>query len=744
MRSQDELFRSANRARINDIANGSPPLTELEAAENNANTNVNFLEFTSLVHKARSTWNNALLKPGNFFKVSLDCGPIHKRSAYGNKITANINRPMKRSRRYTETIRGTGASVVLHGPGPVWWPKPQHWTPEEIGIEDLLVPDNTRVNLENLSHFAIYHQFTPGQLFRMTHGKRVDPGWNMKAVRAELRRVTSELAISTQSNQGLMNPEKLAEYYKANGGIYDSDRVPTIDCWAFFHQNDDEEDGRWYKKIIMDAPAVTSGEFLYNPKRPFASNLSQILHIQFGDGANVSPFRYHSVRSLGFLLYAVCHLQNRLRCRFMDAIFEATLMYFRNVSEGDRARLEKVDLTHMGIIPEGLTMVPRADRWEINENLVVAGLSQNRQLMSENASAFVQDVDNGTAKELTATEVMARLNSANALVSSLLSMAYTYQEFQYREIARRFCIKDSPDPDVKRFREDCIKDGVPIEYLNSEYWIIEVERVMGGGNKTLEIAQAKSLMEIKPQLDPPAQRDVLRSYVLAITDDADMAFRLVPETTSRDNPSAHDAEVAMGSILAGAPVRVRKSIDQISYVEAFLSSMLAVTEDIKHLQGAGEEPTGQNVIGMTNAYRHVMGHVMIIAQDPAERQRVKSYNDVLGNIMNQVKAWGQLADQAREKEAQAQNQESQAKAQATMLQAQVKAAVMKETAALKAQIKQLEFQADQQRKNAKAAQELQVGALKAAADIEATDAKTAATVRAKKQTAAATAKSKDE
>ena len=193
----------------------------------------------------------------------------------------------------------------------------------------------------------------------------------------------------------------------------------------------------------------------------------------------MAPFRYHSVRSLGFLLFAVCHQQNRTRCAFADAVKESLLQYFY-LSAGDRAMAEKIDLHHLGVIPEGVRMVPPGDRWQVNENLVGAMFSQNRQLMAENASAFVQDMDNATGKELTATEVMARLNSANALVSSLLSQAYTYQSFQYAEICRRFCDAKSMDPDVQQFRKEVISAGVPEQALDVQYWDIEPETGDGG------------------------------------------------------------------------------------------------------------------------------------------------------------------------------------------------------------------------------------------------------------------------
>ena len=54
------------------------------------------------------------------------------------------------------------------------------------------------------------------------------------------------------------------------------------------------------------------------------------MHVQFADGSVVPPFRWHSVRSLGYQLYALCHLLNWLRCRLSDAVFESMMWYFRN------------------------------------------------------------------------------------------------------------------------------------------------------------------------------------------------------------------------------------------------------------------------------------------------------------------------------------------------------------------------------------------------------------------------------
>src|SRR5262249_28230952 len=134
------------------------------------------------------------------------------------------------------------------------------------------------------------------------------------------------------------SPEKMSDRIKQDGGLYASDAVPTIDTWTFYWWDDSNKTCGWRKKIILDAwgqpgvggaggaqlsmPSKISGKyglnktaFLYDSKRRlFASDLRQLVHFQVANVSNKAPFRYHAARSLGFLIYSVCHLQNRLQC----------------------------------------------------------------------------------------------------------------------------------------------------------------------------------------------------------------------------------------------------------------------------------------------------------------------------------------------------------------------------------------------------------------------------------------------
>lgn len=719
--------RGLNRSKINELMNGAPPYTDQEVLENHIETNVNFLEGTKLSHDARKQFNNAFQKPGSFFTVMLDCGPIHKRKTWGKIITREINRRMKRSLHYFEVLRSTFASVVLHGIGPVTWEDRQHWAPKAVGVEDVLIPSNTLLTMENLPFFALYRQYTGYQLYKLTHGPKRDPGWNMDVVGKVLKWVDQETAkLSGGTWPEVWSPEKMSERIKGDGGLYSSDAVPTVDCWDFYFWNDDGKQAGWKRRIILDAwgspgygqlPTSNAsmvpdsniigerGQFLFNPgNRMYSSKIGESLHFQFGDLSAVAPFRYHSVRSLGFLLYAVCHLQNRLRCKFNDSLFEAMMQYFRVNNQEDAERVLKINLIDKAIIDNSVDFVKSQDRWQVPQGLIEAGIAHNQQMMGSHASSYVQDYGTGdTEKRKTATEVMAEVNSATALVSSALMQAYTYQFFQYLEICRRFCVKDSVDPDVRKFRVECLKQGVPEEYLSVDRWEVEPERVMGSGNKMLEMTIAQQLMAVRDKYDPEPQREILRDFTLAITDDPGRTEQLVPEEPEKVTDSVHDAQLVAGVLMQGLPVGIKTGMNHIEYVETLLESM---SEVIKKIETRGGMATIDELIGLQNMGNHISQHIEIIGQDETEKERVKEYGDELGKAMNMVKAYGQRLAEQRKKIMQAQAQgngggidpKDLAKVKAMQIQAQAKAQNARESHAQKTAQRQVQWKLEQQRK----------------------------------------------
>lgn len=737
--------RAVNRTRINDLFNGVAPYTPDEVTSNGIAINVNFLEGTKLAHDARRQYYSAFLKPGRFFSATTDYGPKHKRQDYSAIVSREINKIMKRSPNYFETFRSKFALAVLHGIAPAAWDDRDCWCPDALGVEDVFIPSNTRLTMKNLPFFAIYRSYTAHQLSKLIHGPKVDPGWNVPLAEDAIKWVDQEAqTLMGTTWPEVWSPEKMAERIKSDGGLYASDAVPTIDCYDFYFWNDDENDAGWNRRMVIDAngtpgvggavrmmPRTNSkgeampgkGDFLYNPEgRKYGEKLSEMISFQFADLSAVAPFRYHSVRSLGYLLYSVCHLQNRLRCKFNEAVFEGLLMYMRVKSLDDAERALKIELISRGIIDETVQFLPPSERWQVDKDLALQGLLQNSNIIQENASSFRQSQDYSDPGNVrkTAFQVGAELNTTTALISAGLLQSYKYQTFEYMEIFRRFCKPNSRDPDVREFRNNCLKAKVPEKILNPESWEIQSEQVLGAGNKTLEMSIATQLLQMRNLYDPEPQRKILRDVTLAITDDPARANDLVPEAPIPSH-ATEDAQRSAAVLLASLPMVFKSGVAHDEYAGALLQAMQVEIQKIQQMQGsmatadqisglqslAGEDTNGNPIPNVQNGIRQ---HLDKLAEDPQEAQKVKQMGDYLGKLLNEVKGYQQrLMEQMQSQQGQGAggiDAETQAKIQSDQLIAETKAKNMRESHGMRTAQKQVQFDQKQQQDAQKHAAEM--------------------------------------
>lgn len=714
--------RGQNRARINDLANGAPPYTPDEAARNNIEINVNDLTLTRLAHDGRQQLYNGFMKPGRFFTARTDMGPKHKRIEHGITVTTEMNRVLKRSLPYYECFRSKFALDVLHGVGPSMWENKESWCPNPLGMEEVLVPSNTKLTFQNLPFFAIFRAYTPEELQRLTGGPKRDPGWNMTVVKAAIRWALQQTGqLMGVSWQDWWSPEKMHERFKENSGLYASDQVQTIDCYDFYFYHDDGKNSGWRRKIILDAwggweqygpdnrmPEKNlldkRGQYLFDGKdRIYASKLSEILHFQFADLSAVAPFRYHSVRSLGFLLYAACHLQNRLRCKFNEAVFENLMMYMRVKSMDEAERALKIELASRGIVDETVNFLSPTERWQPNEALVMGGMQLNQQVIQENSSSYVQNQNFSRDRvEKTKFQVMAEVNAMTTLTSAALQQAYTYQTYEYYELLRRFMIKNSRDCDVREFRLRCLKRGVPEEMLVPEAWDLEPERVMGAGNKTLEMAIAQQLMEWRQHFAPGAQQRILRIATLAITDDPAMADLLAPEAPEGVSKSKEAAMLAVGTMMQGARVEFAEDQNRVEIIETLLGEMVVIVAPLKQ---AGKA-TMEQVLGLANMGRHIQQLIQTISTDEDQEQRAKQYSDLLGQLMNEVKGFAQRLQEEQGGEQNGEMAKLQGQIQADLIKAQAKAQNTRESHAQRTAQREVQFQLEQDREDKRLKAEL--------------------------------------
>ena len=732
--------RACNRAEINSLFNGAPPFTDQEVEQNRIAVNVNDLSSTHIDMAARSQFTNALVLPNPLVDIALDYGPVWKKSQWAGTITKHLNRLMKDSLAFQEEEESTFAQTVLHGIGPCNWSDRYSWCGEARGVEDILIPGDTLRSLKNLPFFAVYRSWSAPELSRMISGPKVDPGWNKTLAKRMLRWIDKEsIRLMGTKYPDLWMPEKWAERIK-EGGQYWLAQVPTVDVWDFYFWSDDDGQAGWKRRIVPDTWSLSGNatsavmtqdrqryglngkaDFIYDSgSRNYADRLDEIIHFQFGDASAVAPFRYHTVRSLGFLMFAVCHLQNRLKCKIHDAVFENLLPYLRVNNPADAERALKVSLDNYAVIDPTVSFIPQNERIQINQNLAEMGLAINQQTMSQNSAPFMQrfDMHDENPNE-TATKTMAKMTASDALISSVIGRAYAYQKYKFKEMARRFCVADSRDPDVRKFRLCCLKAGVPEEALNVEAWDVTPTKVSGNGNKMMQMAIAEKMMAVRQLHAPEAQARILRSYDFAVTGDPDMANALNPDQPHISD-TVHDSQLLAGTLMLGMPVTPKGGANPQEVIETLLHSMASV---IKRIEGTGGMATPQEITGLQNIAAYIGQNIKQLAQDKTMKPKVKEYGDDLGKLMNLVKAYAQrLQEQA--KKAQEQNGNGQidpkdkAKVQAMMIQAQTKSKIQGEAHAQRTAERQIAFQ-----------QKIKQDAIKHHVEIKKKDIETAATVR---------------
>ena len=754
------LLRSADRALIDAQFNGNRPYSPQEEKEHQIQVNANFLEGYRVAQSAILQMNTALLYKDRFFNARCLRGKPTKRREYSEKFTNNIHKVLKRGRtgkKFFYLMQNRNAALTLHGVGALWWSNNFDWMPRFVSLDDLLIPTDTPLEMsDELGRFGINSWLTAWQLYKQTQSEKSDPGWNKKMAMQILKGLPE---LQQFSPDYWDKPEKMEQLWKQRSTYLNSDAVAKVKVTTFYHQ--DPDTGKWWRKVLVrenqqiNITSDIASQFLYDGKEPFADNIDQIIHLQFGDGSVVAPFKYRAVRGIGMMLYSVIEVLNRLRCQFTQHVFSNLIPLLRVANPVDRDRPKMLQMQPYGVVEDGVTFIPNNERHQIDPNLVTSAMSEFRQLMQENASSFVQDIDTGSGKEMTLGEAQIRLQSVNKMVASMLMGAYEQETFLYEEEIRRFLSKTSTDPEVKKFQEQCLADGIPQDLMIPSVWQVDITRAFGAGDQTLAQQEVTALMGLAPQLEPTAQRKIRREYISVMTRNPDLADDLVPQQPDAVTSGTKAAEDVFGTLMLGVPVGLREGIEQRDYVESMMQMMGQVIARIEQTDQVG---TQQDVIGLQTVAADIDQHIQLLAQDPNEKEFVTAAGKELGAMMNMVKAYAERQAEAASKNQQ--DPEMLAKLQMDQQAAQQKLEINQANFEQKFQQNELRFEqkmaqteqsqsvkmqqsiasaaAEIEAMKAKAIAEIQALQAKTGAEVAATDVKTAAEVEATKKKAATT------
>lgn len=676
-------------------------MTEAEAKAQNLKVNVNFLQQPLLHATARRQYTHNFNGTEHYFKITIPTAPSEKETDWSTFITNYINGILKDSRAYFFLGQNKWTAIVAHGIAPQMWWDSEDWLPKFVPIEDWRVPTDTLTSFENLPWTAVRLPTTEGELAERVFGENADPHWDKPAIAKILDAYRKQNYQDVGYNcNWLDQPEKMAELVKQNLGYYMSDAVPTIPLWHFFFNDRKKSRDRWMLRVVPDwnvqgDVSQVNNEFLYDSDKPFAADLANFLHVQFGDLSNVTPQTVWGVRSLGFELLDLCFWDNITFCRTIQHLMESMNVWLRVVDPAAKARAQKIDLFDKAIIPDGVEIVPQNERHQLNQQLIEYVMAQVKQRIGEASASYTQQSDTGTAKEQTAYETAVKMSMVNAMMEGLLLVASEQEKFSGKEICRRFCIRRSSNRDVQKFQAACANHGIPKVFVNSELWKVTVELPLGSGNPAMAIAQAQQLIQMRPMYGPQAQMEILHDATSVITGNSNKAARWVPlDGQTKATPAQKVAEADFATLIRGLPANVLEGVSLTDQIET-LTGLLAGEISIISKTGGGDART---MMGLGNTAQHIDALIEQLSQNPPDKERANTYKKQMGELEKEIQQLGQALAQKQAKSNGQVDPAALAKAQATMLQAQVKGQVTEQNAAQKREHKDAAFIAEQQRK----------------------------------------------
>lgn len=703
-----EATRSENRAKVNRAANGFPPLPEEEAKKLGIKINVNWGELLVLLTHATGQLLNAFLGNQYFFTVKIPIAPEEHKSEWEAFITAEINRPLRESLTFFELHRSRWASVVSHGVGISVWPNPKRWEPEFRPQCDVRIPTDTTLDFKNLEAYAERHNWGVMELLDEVFNDKPGNKWNKKAVARILKNVKDLNETQAPNNYNWETDyEKLAEVLKQDGSLGSSTALPTIPLWHFFFKDNTGDRKGLFMRVVPELtanPGATDAEFLWTSDEPVAPTWKQLIHCQYGDLNSTAPFKYNAIRGLGFLLLEPTFYDNLTICRMLQHMFDNFNVWLRTVDNPDKARKAVQEFGDYKVVSQGTSVVPNNERHQVDPQFVEMGLAKMKQLQQEASSSYTQQTDTGTKKEQTAFETRVKMEQVNAMMGSILRIAFKYESYFHREICRRFCLENTDDDDILTFQKSCEDFKIPRQFLNVKYWEVEPVTPLGQGNPTIAQAAAQQLMQNRGAYSPQAQAKILHDFTLVTTGDPRKAQDLAPISGRvLQSDAKREAIGLFGTLMTGVSVPLMESnlLDQIDALMPLLAGKIVQIEKRDNMADHAEAS------GLQNVGTYIGQAIEQLAQDPMQKEKVKLYKDSLGKLMNQVKGVAQRGTEAAQSKGNGDDAELQGKLRNDAVLTQAKANALKAKTGQKMHLDEIKFRAGQRREDAKTYADIQ-------------------------------------
>lgn len=641
LKYEDET-RMYRYTRIMGLLDGNPPWPhgKLRDLGQGHRANFNLREGEGIVDAAKTPYYDLVFEVPYFAQITFGLPGFDPTIA---KEWSDIF-----SEEYHETLSGWSGfdqniqlhqwQFVVHGVGPIFWPHGISWRSEATKTRKVLVPQETKANVDDLEMCVVLHSYRAdeleGYIFN-AGGKEEHNGWNVPLVKQAVIDCANR---EMRQEWGIENYDLYQRAIRTGDlfyGIHRSDRVYVASIFVR------EFGGKVSHYIITDSALGHETQlylenleneegYLYKAKNKY-DDFSQVICPFFFDTGPDGT--WHSVKGLGPKIYDFCDVSNRTFCQMLDGSVIGSGI---TLEAQDANSLEETQIALVGgatVVSPGYKVV----QTRIAESLNGA-ISMRRELqntLQSNTGSYRQRVADENQEP---TLGQAQMNWQQQAILSKGSNNRYYNSLDrfHTETVRRLLDKAAQNEsvpggrDAKKLIERCIMRGIPEEVLVFRNILkVRAIRSLGYGSPQLRDMATKELVTMIPMMDEVSRNHALRARAAALPgigqSQVDSFF---PRIETTGVPNSHTALATLENNALrqiGGQVKVEPQQNHAIHFDTHMQDVQ------QHFKEPGADPH-ELLVHAEQAGGHMAIHLKALEGDPTRKQEVKQKQQQLNAL----------------------------------------------------------------------------------------------------------------
>ena len=704
--------RSKVRSKLKGLVDGNPPYspTELKRLGQSYRTNCNFREAEAFMNLGLSAFYDVFSEVPHYATIRIEHGDKNESERYSQIVTEEFDKLQKSDRNFDYLVQSSQYQMVLYGTGPLIFEDALDWRTKSIKAGELLVPDQTKSNINDWSLCVIRNTYQVHELYQFIRNEKAATtmGWDVAATRKAIMDAMPE-QHSNNSNNWEWHQQQIRNNDLSHSAKCDTVKVSHV-LYREFPTSENPEGA--ISHAIIDERADKAA-FMFRKVGRFNS-WQECLHPMFydkGDGT------YHSIKGMGVKMYSALELKNRLRCANVDSAFLTTSLVVQADGEDSLNKTAMVSVGNLTIMPPGYNLIQRQLSGVLEPSMAMEREMQN--LLQSNLSQYTPNLDKQGGNPRTATEIEAIVAQQSVLGKTQLSRYYEQLDGLFAERYRRASnlnlTTDVPGGrEALEFQKRCIDRGCPKECLGKAV-LVSATRSIGQGSSFQRKQILSNLLSISGMLPETGRDTVLRDYVASLVGQGSME-RILPEPELDYNRQEQEQEASRENIAfrVGGIIPVTDRDNHVIHAQTHLQFGV---NSANAVQEGGD--VAEVAATLQALMPHIQAHLEKLGADASRK-------DILKILMEQTKQLAQVTGELirhvqKQQQAASQQQQQQAAAEAEAQAIQNGADPKDQIAAMRAEREEARrdssVQADIKRKSDKANQDMAIKDAKTATSI---------------------------